>query len=79
MHTSIRRAPRVTRAVLVLTWGALAAACADDVAAPTQPPTVAASLAMGDVITVTTATDGPDLTGSLRWAVKQATGGETAS
>lgn len=77
MHTSIRGATRVTRAVLVLAWGALAGACADDVAAPTRPPALAPRLAIGDVITVTTAADGPDLTGSLRWAVKQATGGET--
>ena len=77
MHTAIRRATRVTRAALVLTWGALAGACADDVAAPTRPPNLAPNLAMGVVITVTTAADGPDLTGSLRWAVKHATGGET--
>jgi len=77
MHTSIRRATRITRAALVLIWGALAGACADDVAAPTRPPILAPNLAIGDVITVTTAADGPNLTGSLRWAVKQATGGET--
>lgn len=77
MHTSIWQATRVTRAALVLIWVALTSACSDDVAAPTRPPTRAPNLAMGDVITVTTATDGPDLTGSLRWAVKQATGGET--
>ena len=77
MHSSIRRAPRITRAVLVLTWGGLAGACAYDVDAPTRPLTRAPSLAIGDVITVTTAADGPNLTGSLRWALKQATGGET--
>src|SRR5262245_36471507 len=77
MSISTWRATRVTRVALVLTWAVFAGACADDAFVPTQVHTFKPSPAFGDVLTVTTAADGPNLPGSLRYVVRNATGGET--
>ena len=76
MHASASRARRWP---LALTLAALAAlgACADDERSITTPSAIPdkPSLAVGDVITVTTSKGTAD-PGTLRWAVAQATGGE---
>src|SRR5829696_3803320 len=65
------RAGRLPLALFVL-----ALAACGDASTPAAPDARAqASLAIGDVITVTSASGGTE-TGSLRWAVAQATGGE---
>lgn len=72
----LRLTPRAGRWPLAFALAALGA-CADE-PSPTAPGAQPRpNLAVGDIITVTTAADGPDLAGSLRWAVRQAVGGET--
>ena len=70
---------RVGRLPLAFMLAGLATlgACADDQQPVTAPPTLpnAPNLAVGEVVTVTNARGGIE-TGSLRWAVSQATGGE---
>ena len=68
---------RRSRLALLIASTALLGACADDPTGVTTPPTgLRPNLAVGDVITVTSRSGGTDV-GSLRWAVAQATGGET--
>ena len=61
--------------VLILSLGALAA-CADETTAPTFSQPLEPNAAAGDVYLVTTPYDNGAI-GSLRWALKFSTGGET--
>lgn len=75
MLSSNSRVARRPLARILMTLAVLGA-CTDDeqpITAPTTPN--APNLAVGDVITVTSARGGMEA-GSLRWAVAQATGGE---
>ena len=81
MHTAIRRATRVTRAPLVLTWGALATAaalgaCADEptASAPFAAPSPNANT-LADPFTVTNLNDNG--IGSFRWVLSYADSGQT--
>ena len=69
-----RSTPPSVRSALLLMLFTLGA-CADDPVAPTIPSTLKPNANLGDIITVTSTSGGKE-TGSLRWAVAQATGGE---
>ena len=72
MHRSTSRAGRWPLALMLIGLGA----CAGEPVAPRIPSLSGPNANIGDVIVVTTTSGGKDV-GSLRWAVAQATGGET--
>src|SRR5688500_18547746 len=72
MQAYLSRAGRVPLALTFLFLGA----CADDTTAPTFSAPLRPNAAAGDVYLVTTPNDDGAI-GSLRWALKFSTGGET--
>ena len=70
------RAGRLPLALTATLMLAVLGACADDTTAPTFSAPLRPNAAAGDVFLVTNAADNGEI-GTLRWALKFTTGGET--